>query len=353
MPNDINGYFQSIMAHPTKDKIFYAEVSKGYIIKIIVDTLSAGTLQRGYFLIDSEGIKSRQSDQGNTILYDVNLPRKNLKNYTCPAKPLVISINLKHLQGLLKNVKKKDSITLSIEKGRTGTLFITIRQDRETNRVETNSIAYQEEKDYVFSNLPKGGYQYPMVIGAPDFQKIKRLTSMAKTITITMQANNYLSFRADTEVIFGSELAFGERTDAADTTADRPEVMEKAPLEDSDDWPEDVDPDIEEYTWLTDGEDSDDEKGKPAAAPAPGDFKAQYYSSIINKLVKLPGLCTQMQFYGPTISRYPLMIEVNAGQGGYTLGTIQVYIKDTTQINYEASIANDSDRVIISKKLKK
>src|SRR5208282_3028966 len=94
-----------------KNKIFHAEISKGFIIKVLIDTLVAGTLQRGCFKIDQDGIKLRQSDQGNTILYDVDLSRKNLKNYIC-NRPQTISVNLKHMQGLLKNVKKKDSLSV-------------------------------------------------------------------------------------------------------------------------------------------------------------------------------------------------------------------------------------------------
>ena len=53
-----------------------------------------------------------------------------------------------------------------------------------------------------------------------------------------------------------------------------------------------------------------------------------------------------MNFYAPTIPAYPLRIECNAGQGGFTLGTIQVFIKDVKQITYEASMMNENDTII-------
>jgi hypothetical protein len=79
-----------------------------------------------------------------------------------------------------------------------------------------------------------------------------------------------------------------------------------------------------------------------------GLFEAQYYSSILTKLVKLPGLCTQMQFYAPAVPRFPLRIEVNAGQGGFTLGTIQVFVKDINQITYEESLRSEESLVNVS-----
>ncbi len=233
-----------------------------------------------------------------------------------------------------------------------------------------------------------------MVIEAADFQKIKRLTTIGKIISVVIQRNNYLSFKCDAGIVFDSELGFGELYETLDDDdyAPAPVVDEKtktgvgakksskntkAPKKvavvkkhrcctcepgssseecwcDCDDckqylcdcWCEceecgeylvecscPPEPQDHGYDSLDDGE-------------IPGLFKAQYYSSILNKLVKLPGLCTQMQFYAPDIPQFPLRIEVNAGQGGFTLGTIQVFIKDVEQIAYEESIKNENETAV-------
>jgi hypothetical protein len=363
----------------SKNKLFYAEAAKGYILKVMVDSLT-GPLQRVYINLDEEGFKIRQSDSGNTILYDINLPRKNFKGFRCVRK-ITISVNLKHMQGLLRNVKKKDSIAMYIDPTKLGKFFIMIRPEgaRKNVRFETNSIVYQEEKDFKLEDLPDGGYKYPMVIEATDFQKIKRLTTIGKVIGVVIQNNNYLSFKCDAGVVFDSELGFGELLEDPFDEEDQQQssvkvqkcskcscgkspkncwcecdvcgeylcdcectckkckeylcdcvcVYDRDKVEDhTEDKPDGG------YDSLDDGE-------------IPGLFEAQYYSSILTKLVKLPGLCTQMQFYAPTIPRYPLRIEVNAGQGGFTLGTIQVFIKDVEQIEYEQSLENQN--VIVTK----
>lgn len=352
----------------TKGKLFYAEASKGYIVRVTIDTLCGGALQRGCFIIDKDGIRLRQIDQGNTILYDITFPRKNFKNYKC-SKPLCISVNLKHMQGLLRNVKKKDSIAMYIDVNVPNKFFITIRPEgaRENVRFETNSIAYQEEKDYEMIDLPDGKYKYPMVIGATDFQKLKRLTTIGKIINVKIQRNNYLLFKCDAGTVFDSELGFGELLDdpgsdsdedneegEEEEEAEEEEVEEEAEedeeadeeedAEEEDEEEEEVEEEVEEEKEDAE-EEEDEEEVEEGYDPidtskVKGLFESQYYSSILNKLVKLPGLCTQMQFYAPSIERYPLRIEVNAGQGGYTLGTIQVFIKDVNQIAYEASIMN-------------
>jgi hypothetical protein len=339
----------------TKNKLFYAEASKGYIVKVTVDTLCGGALQRGHFVIDKDGIRLRQSDQGNTILYDMVFPRKNFKNYKC-TKTMCISVNLKHMQGLLRNVKKKDSIAIYIDSGIPNKFFIMIRPEgvRENIRFETNSIVYQEEKEYQIMELPDGQYKYPMVIAATDFQKLKRLTTIGKSITISIQKSNFLRFKCDAGAVFDSELGFGElrddvdTDDEADNTGDD-EGCEDEEGEESEDDEEGEESEDDEEEGSEEDENEEDEGvevDSPDISKTPGVFEAEYYCSILNKLVKLPGLCTQMQFYAPTIAGYPLRIEVNAGQGGYTLGTIQVFIKDVNQIAYEASIMNEGDTIV-------
>jgi len=325
-----------------KNKIFYAEAAKGYIVKVIIDTLCGGGINRGIFVIQKSGIILRQSDQGSTILYDVDLPCAHLRNYKC-VKPMVISVNLKHMQGLLKTIKKKDCVTMHIDSKQLGKLYITIRPEgaREVTRFETKSIAYQLEEEYELTALPDGGYKFPMVISASDFQKIKQLTTISKKIAITIQRSNYLSFKCDAGIVMDAELGFGQ---FQDEDSNECKLCEN---EKNDCWCECED--CGEYLndcWCECEECS---QYKVECTCNDGDltpFSAEYHSSILNKLVKLPGLCAQMQFYAPHIDRYPLRIEVNAGQGGYSLGKIQVYIKDVDQINYEASLQNENDNVV-------
>lgn len=335
-----------------KNKIFYAEATKGYIVKVIIDTLCGGGISRGIFVIEKSGIILRQSDQASTILYDVNLPCTHLKNYKC-VKPMVISVNLKHMQGLLKTIKKKDCVTMHIDAKQLGKLYITIRPEgaREVTRFEKKGIAYQIVEGYVLTTLPDGGYQFPMVISASDFQKIKQLTTISKKIAITIQKSNYLSFKCDAGAVMDSELGFGQFQDE-DENVDECDICEN---DKEDCWCE-----CEECgEYLCDcwceckecGEYLCDCQCHVEDEPTET-FSAEYHSNILNKLVKLPGLCAQMQFYAPRIDRYPLMIEVNAGQGGYTLGKIQVYIKDVDQINYEASLQNENDNVVQITKVK-
>ncbi|HMP28084.1 MAG TPA: hypothetical protein PKD85_00705 [Saprospiraceae bacterium] len=194
------------------------------------------------------------------------------------------------------------------------------------------------------------------------------MTTAGKIIDVEMQRDNYLLFKCDAGIVLDSKLGFGtlvknfddddedkSKRCRFDADCDDCEcVCEKTNLICS--RPilkkgcgeylqvcECICKDCEEYIEdCSCGIDKDE---------YPEHFKRQYYSTTISKLVKIPGLCAQMQFYAPDIEGYPLRIEANAGQGSIMLGTLQVYIKDTKQIRLEESIKNEiaRDEVTIKK----
>jgi hypothetical protein len=258
-------------------------------------------------------------------------------------------------------VKKKDSISLFIDSDKLGKLGIMIRPEgaRKTSRFETNYIVYQEEKNYELIDLPDGKYKHPMVIDASDFQKIKRLTTVGKTINVVMQKNNYLAFSCDAGDVYSSELGFGELLD--DPESDNEDSEDDAEAEDEENDTEDADAEAEDEENDTEDADAEAEEEEKEGAEEEegydslvtnirGLYEASFYASILNLLVKLPGLCTQMQFYSPTIPHFPLKIKMNAGQSGTTLGEIEVYIKDIPQITYEESIRQENETVAVTAK---
>ena len=353
----------------TRDKLFYADAAKGYTIKVLVDVLS-GPLSRATINLTKEGILIRRADQSKVILFDSNLPRENFRSYVC-RKPQRISLNLKHLQKMVRNVKKKDSMVLFIDKNNTGKLGLSIRPEggttRRSSRTETVYIAIQEEngpnddsrlpEEHIDGDdTPSKVYGYPMVIEASDFQKIKKMTQVGKVITVKMQSNNYISFYCDLGEVFSTELEFGEIIDDPETDSESEEEQDDgSELESEEDeiLDEEASGSASEASGSgSDEYESDDEvpedgsEGSASEASASGSdaesegevrgwYEANFYTNIFGMLVKLPGLCSQMQFYAPKIKGYPLKLKMKAGTGHSILGDIQVYIKDIEQINAE------------------
>jgi hypothetical protein len=293
------------MASTVKRKKFYAAATKGYTLKVTFDSLTM-SMPRTTFRVTPEGFFHRKPDEREHILWDVAFPRENFASYVCKEE-LVFSLNLKHLQKMVRNIKKKDSVVLFIEKKNPDKLYIAIRpsitHSEHESRVETAfvNITYLEDTEppmdlpeiYVEDDEEINVYNHPKVVDSTVFQKMKKMTTVGKIVTIEMQKGNYISFCGDNGDLYGSKLECGE-------------IIES-----------------------TDGEEEEDEESDDDEIE--GWYEAEFHMRTFSALMKLPGLCTQMQFYAPKIERYPLKVRVQAG----TMGPITVYIKDRKQVAIE------------------
>lgn len=303
------------------DNIFYAEAVKGYTFKVTIDSLAIA-MQRTIFNVTGNGFFCRAADEAEQILYDIDFPRENFRPYIC-SQNMSFSLNLKHLQKMVRNVKKKDSIVIFIEKTMPDRLYVAIKPSSlnsgHNSRVETLfvTISRIETEDFGLG-LPeiyvneKGKeinvYGYPKTIDASDFQKMKKMTTLGKLVKIRMQTENYISFCSDNGKLYGSHLEFGEINS--------------------------------DYQIEDDDSDENHEEGE-----IKGIYEAEFHMSIFSLLMKLPGLCKLMNFYAPRVQRYPLKIQMNAEN----LGKITIYIKDALQIAYEQTERERKEREKIQK----
>ena len=222
------------MATTRRGKLFYADAAKGYTIKVLIDVL-AGSLSRTSIRLKNKGIFIKDADAKKHMLFYISLLREKFRSYRC-TKEIIFSLNLKHLQKMVRNVKKKDSMILFIEKSRPDKLGISIRPEggatRRSSRTETMYITIQKDSNEIVEDfrLPEVHqtddgetikvYGHPMVIEAPDFQKIKKFSSIGKEVTVKMQRSNYISFYCDSGEIYSDELSFGEIHETLDSESE-------------------------------------------------------------------------------------------------------------------------------------
>ncbi len=265
---------------------YYAETLCGYIIKVLTEVLHGCLTNEAYLKLEKSGIKSICSDNRETTLINVDLKMENFDTYNCVVEK-TIAVNLKHLQKLLKNVKKKDSITLFIRDdipNKLGIKIVPVTVNKKTDRAETSYISIREvERPDI--NIPEG-YQYPKVIPSTEYQKMCKKMGVVpgKIINIKIQLNYYISFFCDGGEIISSEMEFGRINPNEDSL-----------------------------------------------------YEGHFYITMLNQLIKMPGLSTKMQISAPKDKRFPIKIGMQAG----TLGTIEVYLKTKEQVEYEDSKRKD------------
>jgi hypothetical protein len=226
------------------------------------------------------------------------------------------------MQKMLKNVKKKDCLTFFISNSDQTKLAILIQPSGVQNvgtaaRAETVFLNINCV-DVIIPDLPniyinqKGEeenvYGNPMVIDSVSFQKIKKMTSVCKTtINVAIQKNNYISFCVGDDNVMGSHLEFGELTYTPEEDYETDTSNEAE----------------EESSEESSAEQSSTEKEYPFV------YEKDFDVSLFAPLVKLPGLCNQMEFYAPNFDGFPLKVNVTSSSG---LGDVTIYLKDREYI---------------------
>jgi proliferating cell nuclear antigen PCNA len=245
--------------------IFRAKTKdNAYVTKILSELLEKITKITS-FNLTPEGINIRLMNSNENMLLDISLDYKNFDVYECIPKELDIGINLANFYRMMKSLKKKDTLQLSIDDELPDELIITVIP-QDNNRVSTSSV-YIQNLQNIFIELPEG-YNKPILIHSNEFQRtLKDLINMNNTLKISLKSNS-LFFECVTNNIYSRKVQFGE-----------------------------VDDNSEIYYEET--------------------FDIDYFSRIL----KIASLGKQIWIYGA--KGLPLLIESHVGN----LGKISVYIK--------------------------
>lgn len=336
------------MASTLKGKLFYASTPKGHLFKSIIDSMSLA-LDRTSLKFTKKGIFHRKANNAGSVLFDVMFPRANFLSYYC-RKRHYFSINLNHLQKMIGNVKKKDSIVIYIAKDKPNKLAIVIlpsdSRSGPNSRTETVFITITKEEEFMVDGLPEiytdektkketKVYGSPMVINAAEFQKLKGMIKIAgtKPIQIEIQKSNYLSFYTDSGELYGNKVEFGQIVDhpESDYTDSDSEDWSDEHSGESEDEQSDVEDEDEQSD--TDEDDSNKSKKMHDDDEIKELYQAYFDKKMMSILLKLPSSGQQIQFFSPKILGYPLKVKLCATN----LGKVTVYVKDTERLKFEKS----------------
>lgn len=277
----------------------------GHSFKVVSELIQK-YVKDGCFTIDSKGMRLSGVDTKTpkgTKLICIDLPRYNFTKYKCPEEPLKIGMNMVHFYRMLKSIKKKDNtLTLYIKQDDPLKLFIHINQSGEDENKGIVSHINITLVRPVVHDQPTG-YGDPIIVTSKEFQKVKQLNKISKTMELTSRGRTVDLF-CDREGVYSKRVTLGD--------AD----------EEDDDEREEVDDDEEEY-------------------------KQTFESDQILDLVKTAGTSNNIQIY--ITNDLPLHFKMNAG----SLGTVDLYIKSRETIveekeqDEEDALTNATENVTI------
>ena len=267
--------------------VFRFKTEEAHTIKVLAELLQR-CLKSVCFEINSEGIRLNTMDGQKFILIDLFLRRENLKNYKC-TEPMNIGINISHLYKMLKSIKKKDSVTIFIDKENPDHLGIKV-EHIQNNRVTSSFVKILNVQSMEIQ-LPEG-YDHPYVITSSEYQKMcKDMATIGNSIHI-LATHSSINFSCDGGGLYSREVSFNEH----EQDGEAPNYDSKIDTE----------------------------------------YKASFNTQQLTQLMKIAGLSKNMQIY--VKEDLPLMFKLGIG----TIGEMRIFIKSRQQIESERD-SEDSD----------
>lgn len=192
----------------TKDYLFFLKTQDGHCFKVLSELLQNNMKQICWNLSET-GITMQTMDLHKNILFDMDLKSENFQvfKYNFDEKNKQIGLTLKYMCSMLKTMKKKDTIELFIERGKTDTLGIRIIP-KETNKTVTSYIKIHMIQNIIIDSPT--GFTKPLLIQTNDFQKMcKDMNIIGNEITLSY-GETFVKFKCSMDNIFSKEVVFGE-----------------------------------------------------------------------------------------------------------------------------------------------
>lgn len=190
--------------------LFRAKTNEGYTIKILSELLQ-NIVRIACLEVSHSGIKMRMMDSHRRVLLDIDLEAVNFNIYEFNSENILyLGLNLGHLYKMLKIIKKKDALMMSIDTADPNQLNMVI-YPKENNRISTSSIRIQTSQ-HINVPLPTG-YTTSVIVPSNEYQRtLKDMNNIADTLNIQMRKYS-LVISTNAQGIYSREVLFGELDD--------------------------------------------------------------------------------------------------------------------------------------------
>jgi hypothetical protein len=263
--------------------LFRIKTNEAYYMKVLMELLS-NNLKTGCFEINNEGVFLRQMDSQRKTLIDLDLQCDNFQIFKIKSQleSEYIGINLNYLYSMLKSIKKKDSLEMSIRSD-DPTYFAIETIPKENGRRTISSIKIQKTQNLDIA-LPED-YGRPIIVQSSEFQKtMKDMVNIGNTIKVDAQGYR-IKFSSDADDIMKRVVEFGEDT----------------------------------------GEEEDDDIT----------YSQTFSADQFSRIAKISGLGSTIHIF----PGHPLLIRSNVGN----IGKISIYIKSLEELEEEKEAQDEEE----------
>jgi DNA polymerase III sliding clamp (beta) subunit (PCNA family) len=274
--------------------VFQCRTNEAFQLKVLADLLS-GSLKVGCFVISEDGFTLCQADNFNNTLIDLSLDAGDFCPYVLKTRSKIfLGLNMTHLHKMLKMVKKKDSLQLTIHNLDSEDLELETIPPKDGARITTSFVKILRQQ-CVDTEVPSG-YGRPVIVQSGDLHKmIKDLQSIGPKIRVVAR-EFYIRFECDSGGgVLKRHVTFG-------------------------------DPKYSKYS-----SDDEDDSEKPE------EYCQEFSTEQFTRIAKVASLSQQMKIYFST--DLPLKLVSSIG----SMGEIRIFIKSLAQISEEQESQDGDD----------
>lgn len=185
--------------------MFNIKTNEAYIFKTFSELLHNSYMDVVYRFTE-KGIEfPAQKNENSSVMIQANMKRQNFTEYEI-EKPIEISISAQHISKMTKSIKKKDTMTLTIEKQ-----SLQIVTENGEQKVNKSFVLFNNVEKFNEESIPEYDDHIPTcIVESIDFQKMcKLMNSFSKQMVISVQ-EKAIKFEGKTEQILERQDVFGK-----------------------------------------------------------------------------------------------------------------------------------------------
>lgn len=188
--------------------LFQMKFTDGYFFKILTE-LMKNNVSTACFNIDMSGMSLNITDTNKTILLEIKLRAEDCELFMVKHETQ-LSLDTKNLYNIIRTIKKKDTLLLSISEKTPTSIDICIepRNSEQMSMTSTINITMIQNLEIV----PVPDFGAPVTVNSASFHKmIKSMATLSPLLTISTK-QGYISFTSENNGVLKKVAEFGTKS---------------------------------------------------------------------------------------------------------------------------------------------
>ena len=180
----------------------------GYFFKILTE-LMKNNVSTACFNIDASGMSLNITDTNKTILLEIKLRAEDCELFMVKQETQ-LSLDTKNLYNIIRTIKKKDTLLLSIAERTPTSIDICIepRNSEQMSMTSTINITMIQNLEII----PVPDFGAPVTVNSASFHKmIKSMATLSPLLTISTKPG-YISFTSENNGVLKKVAEFGVKS---------------------------------------------------------------------------------------------------------------------------------------------